>query len=112
MDTGNSLDFDWEKKKWRNWNEKGYNDFDKRVGWKKEDGEWIRYEELPMNLIGREGQRISKVGELPYYNNESAYRLVAVRIKESGIRRYGRLYGRREYVAVEFGTFLSSCRDL
>ncbi|MBD0389184.1 MAG: AAA-like domain-containing protein [Nostoc sp. C3-bin3] len=57
--SGNSLDFDWEKVKWKNWNEKGYNDFTKSVGWKGEDGKWRTYEELPMNL------EVSKRGELP-----------------------------------------------
>lgn len=63
--SGNSLDFGWEKGKLKNWNEEGYNDFRKRVGWKGENGEWRRYEELPMNLKGGEGV-ISRMGELPY----------------------------------------------
>ncbi|MDZ8256885.1 AAA-like domain-containing protein [Nostoc sp. ChiQUE01b] len=63
--TGNSLDFDWEKGEWKNWSEKGYNDFTKRVGWKGQDGEWRRYEELPMNLKDEGGVSISKKGELP-----------------------------------------------
>ncbi|MEH2460975.1 AAA-like domain-containing protein [Nostoc sp.] len=63
--SGNSLDFDWEKGKFKNWNEKlSYNDFTKRVGWKGEDGEYRRYYELPMNLKGSMGS-ISKDGELP-----------------------------------------------
>ncbi|MEH2464239.1 AAA-like domain-containing protein [Nostoc sp.] len=61
--SGNSLDFDWEKGKWRNWNKKGRNYFRKRVGWDGKDGNWITYEELPMKLTG--GVRLSKKGELP-----------------------------------------------
>ncbi|MDB9348273.1 AAA-like domain-containing protein [Nodularia spumigena] len=57
--SGNSLDFDWEKNEFVNWNEKGYNDFANRVGWQVK-GQWRRYEELPMNL------KESKGGELPY----------------------------------------------
>ncbi|WP_442946266.1 GUN4 domain-containing protein [Nostoc sp. 'Peltigera membranacea cyanobiont' 232] len=68
--SGNSLDFDWEKGEWKNRNEKGYNDFTKSVGWKGKDGEWRRYEELPMNLKeetygGMRGR--SSYGELPFY---------------------------------------------
>ncbi|MEH1991824.1 AAA-like domain-containing protein [Nostoc sp.] len=68
--SGNSLDFDWEKiEEWKNWNEKGYNDFTKSVGWKGQDGEWIWSDELPMNLKGAEREKvsISKRGELPSY---------------------------------------------
>ena len=75
--SGNSLDFDWEKEKWENWNEKGYNDFAKSVGWKGQDGEWRRYEELPMNLnsvvvggangVGEGEAFISSKGQLPYW---------------------------------------------
>ncbi|MEH2223372.1 AAA-like domain-containing protein [Nostoc sp.] len=61
--SGNSLDIDWEKEEWKNWNEKGYNDFTKSVGWKGQDGEWRNRKELPMNL-GDEGER-SMTGELP-----------------------------------------------
>ncbi|MCL6753592.1 AAA-like domain-containing protein [Nostoc sp. CCCryo 231-06] len=63
--SGNSLDFDWENGKFKNWNEEGYNDFTKRVGWKRED-RIVRYEELPMNLKGGEGV-ISMKGELPWW---------------------------------------------
>lgn len=53
--SGNSLDFDWQKGKWKNWNEKGHNDFAKRVGWIRMDGKVVNSEvELPM-----------KKGELP-----------------------------------------------
>ncbi|MEH2264523.1 AAA-like domain-containing protein [Nostoc sp.] len=58
--SGNSLDFNWDEKKWRNWKQKRYDNFTKRVGWKRDDGEWIYYEELPKNL------KKSKKGELPY----------------------------------------------
>ncbi|MEA5625991.1 AAA-like domain-containing protein [Nostoc sp. UHCC 0251] len=65
--SGNSLDFDWEKGEWKNWNEKGYNDFTKNVGWKGQDGEWRSEDELPMNLKG-DGREvsISMRGELPW----------------------------------------------
>ncbi|MDB9318316.1 AAA-like domain-containing protein [Nodularia spumigena] len=62
--SGNSLDFDWEKGEFVNWNEKGYNDFANRVGWQVK-GQWRRYEELPMNLK-REDEKKSLRGELPY----------------------------------------------
>ncbi|MEA5525858.1 AAA-like domain-containing protein [Nodularia spumigena] len=61
--SGNSLDFDWEKGEFVNWNEKGYNDFANRVGWQVK-GQWRRYEELPMNLK-REDEKKSLRGELP-----------------------------------------------
>ncbi|MCC5666525.1 AAA-like domain-containing protein [Nostoc sp. CHAB 5784] len=71
--SGNSLDFDWEKEEWKNWNEKGYNDFAKSVGWRGQDGEWRRYEELPMNLAMVGGGSLNVLegggslkGELPY----------------------------------------------
>ena len=64
--TGNSLDFDWEKKEWKNWNEKGYLDFAHSVGWTSSIGldKYKRYEELPMNLKRGEGE-VSVRGELP-----------------------------------------------
>lgn len=62
--SGNSLDFDWEKREWKNWNEKGYNDFETRVGWRGQDGEVRSLEELPMNLKGG-GVGVSMRGELP-----------------------------------------------
>ncbi|MEA5605592.1 AAA-like domain-containing protein [Nostoc sp. UHCC 0252] len=69
--TGNSLDFDWEKGEWKNWNDKGYNDFTKSVGWTGQDGEWRRYEELPMNLKrGEVGEGEVSVGELPNYGKD------------------------------------------
>ncbi|MDB9323770.1 AAA-like domain-containing protein [Nodularia spumigena CS-591/04] len=64
--SGNSLDFDWEKGEFVNWNEKGYNDFANRVGWQVK-GQWRRYEELPMNLK-REDEKKSLRGELPLGN--------------------------------------------
>ncbi|WP_292753893.1 GUN4 domain-containing protein [Nostoc sp. NMS4] len=59
--SGNSLDFDWEKVEWKNRNlwYNDFKDFTKSVGWRRKDGEWKRYEELPMNLSMR--------GELPSY---------------------------------------------
>ncbi len=67
MASGNSLDFNLENEEWKNWNEKGYSDFTKRVGWKEEDGEWRGYEELPMNLRDIRDRRVevSRMGELP-----------------------------------------------
>ena len=59
LSTGNSLDFDWEKGQWRNWNEEGYNKYSESVGWRRGGLDVIRYEELPMNL------RDSSMGELP-----------------------------------------------
>ncbi|MCC5646899.1 AAA-like domain-containing protein [Nostoc sp. CHAB 5824] len=98
--SGNSLDFDWEKKKWRNWNDKGYNDFIKKVGWKGKDGEWRRYEELPMNLISldnEDGNRVSVKGELPRMEMER-YRDIISQSKGKKLRI-------REYL-------FCSCRDL
>ena len=51
LETGNSLDFDWEKGTFTKWNGEGYNSFVERVGWKKgkdEGGDWMRYDELPL----------------------------------------------------------------
>ncbi|MFW9262804.1 AAA-like domain-containing protein [Nostoc sp. CALU 546] len=64
--SGNSLDFDWEKGEWKNWNSKGYDDYEKNVGWRGKDGEWRRYEELPMNLKGDGEGELSMKGELPF----------------------------------------------
>ncbi|MDB9435874.1 AAA-like domain-containing protein [Dolichospermum lemmermannii CS-548] len=44
LETGNSLDFDWEKGEFTKWNEDGYNRFAERVGWKKEGGDWMNWE--------------------------------------------------------------------
>ncbi|MEH2089762.1 AAA-like domain-containing protein [Nostoc sp.] len=57
-----SLDFNWEERV-KIGNDKRYNDFTKSVGWKGQDGEWLGYEELPMNLSG--AGRVSMKGELP-----------------------------------------------
>ncbi|MCC5626086.1 GUN4 domain-containing protein, partial [Nostoc sp. CHAB 5715] len=98
--SGNSLDFDWEKEEWKNWNEKGYNDFTKSVGWRGQDGEWRRYEELPMNLAGG-GFEISMRGELPTPDGEGIGSGWTVR------------WGRSAVVSwVGAGLLLSSCRDL
>ncbi|WP_414619566.1 AAA-like domain-containing protein [Calothrix sp. CCY 0018] len=64
LSAGNSLDFDWEKQEWKKWNVKGYNQFLESVGWEKEGGDSMKYEELPMN------QKDSKVGELPSWDKE------------------------------------------
>ncbi|MBE9257048.1 GUN4 domain-containing protein, partial [Dolichospermum sp. LEGE 00246] len=51
LETGNSLDFDWEKGTFTKWNEEGYNSFVEMVGWKRgkdEGGDWMRYDELPL----------------------------------------------------------------
>ncbi len=76
LDTGNSLDFDWEKGEWRNWNEKGYNDFALRVGWREKD-EDVKYEKLPMNLRRDGEDKVSMMGELPIMDeNHSINRLM------------------------------------
>ncbi len=68
--TGNSLDFDWEKGQWRNWNSNGYNKFVESVGWKKRrGGEWMRYEELPMNLDNDNMGNRAPVGLLPTFGH-------------------------------------------
>ena len=50
LETGNSLDFDWEKGTFTKWSDERYNSFDKRVGWKKDKwwSNWMRYDELPI----------------------------------------------------------------
>ncbi|QSV52611.1 MAG: hypothetical protein HEP80_00430 [Dolichospermum sp. UKL201] len=51
LETGNSLDFDWEKGTFTKWSDEGYNSFAEKVGWKKgkeEGGDWMRYDELPL----------------------------------------------------------------
>ncbi|MEH1951994.1 MAG: AAA-like domain-containing protein [Nostoc sp.] len=63
LDSGNSLDFDWERLDWKNWNEKGYSDFTEIVGWRKGE-KWKTDKELSMNL--RMNREISKKGELPW----------------------------------------------
>ncbi|WP_410175172.1 GUN4 domain-containing protein [Nodularia spumigena] len=67
--SGNSLDFDWEKGEFVNWNEKGYNDFANRLGWQVK-GQWRRYSELPKNLRDEEGEK-SMRGELPGWRGDS-----------------------------------------
>ncbi|KHG39782.1 WD-40 repeat protein, partial [Aphanizomenon flos-aquae 2012/KM1/D3] len=50
LETGNSLDFDWDKERFTKWNEEKYNSFLVTVGWKKgkEEGrDQMRYDELP-----------------------------------------------------------------
>ncbi|QMS86161.1 AAA-like domain-containing protein (plasmid) [Nostoc edaphicum CCNP1411] len=93
MASGNSLDFDWEKGEWKNWNVTGYNYFTKSVGWRGKDGELRRYEELPMNLSGTVDE-VSSRGELPYF-----YRFVIIPIYDS----------KSIYINE---SLLSSCRDL
>lgn len=89
--SGNSLDFDWEKGMFKNWNEEKYNDFTKRVGWKGEDGEWTRFEELPMNLVkGKDGEW-TRYKELPMNLGEDGYRTSRRREKISRISRKGEL---------------------
>jgi hypothetical protein len=51
LETGNSLDFDWEEERFITWSDQGYNSFGLRVGWKKDEeqgGDWMRYDELPL----------------------------------------------------------------
>ncbi|MEH2121356.1 AAA-like domain-containing protein [Nostoc sp.] len=126
---GNSLDFDLEKKEWKNLNQKGYNDFTKIVGWRGQDGEWKEYKELPMNL--RDTQlELSKRGELPRYRGWVVYpklhsiefefkEIYAINVEarrnsnlDLGAMVQGLIWGGR---GQEFGLmvgFFSSCRDL
>ena len=102
--SGNSLDFDWEKDDWKNWNEKGYNDFTKSVGWTGQDGEWRRYEELPMNLRD-DTQELSMRGELPRILISSIVRSGSGRFDFDWVSQGGDLIG--------WGVrILSSCKDL
>lgn len=73
MASGNSLDFDWRLEKFKNWNQKGYDDFRKSVGWKGQRVDGQEREELPMNLVKREGDIISMRGELPYWSLRELY---------------------------------------
>ncbi|MDZ7956242.1 AAA-like domain-containing protein [Nostoc sp. DedQUE09] len=107
--SGNSLDFDWEKGEWKNWNEKGYNDFTKSVGWKGQDGEWRKIEELPMNLKGEEEESISRRGELPILGGGLGLGGISGELREigsDGIIIYRHLRGFRGRL------LFSSCRDL
>ncbi|MEH2398571.1 AAA-like domain-containing protein [Nostoc sp.] len=66
--SGNSLDFDWEKGEFRNWNQKVYSNFAKKVGWMDEKEVWKSSDELPMNLAVSQdmgNREVSKDGELP-----------------------------------------------
>ncbi|MEH2367335.1 AAA-like domain-containing protein [Nostoc sp.] len=120
--SGNSLDFDWEKGEWKNWSEKGYNNFTKSVGWRGQYGEWIEYKELPMNLkqegvggsISRRGElplgSISRRGELPL-----GIKALAIKGLNKKMESIINKYLGYDYV-VNFESFvlrfLSSCRDL
>ena len=69
-ETGNSLDFDWEKGTFTKLNEEGYNSFVERVGWKKdkeEGGNWIRYDELPL-WEEKDLTTHKYIGTLPLYS--------------------------------------------
>ncbi|MDJ0797746.1 MAG: AAA-like domain-containing protein [Calothrix sp. MO_167.B12] len=119
--TGNSLDFDWEKREWRKWNKNGYNEFLRSVGWKK--GDWsMRYEKLPMNLDKKKGE-VAPLGMLPRY----AWRVRVRTYVTSGWFGWGRSMKRDAWVSrggwgrgmtyeawVWFagGGLFSSCRDL
>ncbi|MEH2395407.1 MAG: GUN4 domain-containing protein [Nostoc sp.] len=100
--SGNSLDFDWEKEEWKNWNEKGYNDFAKSVGWRGQDGEWKRYGELPINLrIGKGGSDLRRrvdLGELPTPVGGSIEDRYAVEAFWQGVQ------DRHEAIAAEAGS--------
>lgn len=112
--SGNSLDFDWEKGEWKNWNEKGYNDFAKRVGWRGKDGEGISINELgnyQMNL-SREAMEYSK-GELPQKNSSLYGTSDILRItleRELGMRSE-KCFGSACFGS-ERALLLSSCTDL
>ncbi|WP_082830178.1 AAA-like domain-containing protein [Nodularia spumigena] len=70
-DSGNSLDFDWEKGVFVNWNSERYLNFTNKVGWQVK-GQWRRYEELPMNL--KENDSKSLRGELPYVRRGQVFK--------------------------------------
>ncbi|MBN3942313.1 MAG: AAA-like domain-containing protein [Nostoc sp. NMS9] len=63
LDKGNSLDFDWEKKEWKKWNPKGYEDYRESVGWRPlgNDG-----------YLWKRGDGKLKDGELPGDDEEKA----------------------------------------
>ena len=121
--SGNSLDFDSEKGEWKNWNEKGYNDFTKSVGWRGQYGEWIEYKELPMNLKQEGvGGSISRRGELPLGSISEGYGKLPLSIKGLNleVEKYLKYLGVEKYLGYDYVTnyltvvlrFLSSCRDL
>ena len=53
IETGNSLDFDWEKERFTKWSNEGYNRFAERVGWKKDKKKLSTY---------------NSVGSLPFFS--------------------------------------------
>ncbi|MDY6897607.1 MAG: GUN4 domain-containing protein, partial [Cyanobacteriota bacterium] len=63
LSTGNSLDFDWENERFRNWNKEGYVKFAESVGWVRGD-KLLSYSELSMSLSS------SLRGELPVFRGE------------------------------------------
>lgn len=72
LETGNSLDFDWEKETFTKWSDEGFNGFAERVGWKKgkeEGGDWMRYEELPL-WEEKELSSYKSIGTLPEIKRE------------------------------------------
>lgn len=72
LETGNSLDFDWEKETFTKWSDEGFNGFAERVGWKKgkeEGGDWMRYEELPL-WEEKELSTYKSIGTLPEIKRE------------------------------------------
>jgi len=72
LETGNSLDFDWEKETFTKWSDEGFNGFAERVGWKKgkeEGGDWMRYEELPL-WEEKELSAYKSIGTLPEIKRE------------------------------------------
>jgi len=113
LSTGNSLDFDWEKRESINWNDE-WEKFVESVGWKR-GGKWLSYEELPMNLFGtmENGRTRSKVGELPVIRGVTVETLQLPKGIE--VREGDRFFevGRR-LRDWEWGLrgLLSSCRDL
>jgi hypothetical protein len=69
IETGNSLDFDWENRTFTKWSEEGYSRFSKKVGWKKEGGDWRIYDEMPL-WEKRNLDAYKLVGTLPYYRSD------------------------------------------
>ena len=55
LETGNSLKVNWNTGRLEDFNEKAYNNFYDRIGWK-EKGEWLTYEKgMGEEFMGREG---------------------------------------------------------
>jgi hypothetical protein len=83
LETGNSLDFDWEKGTFTKWSDEGYNSFAEKVGWKKgkeEGGDWMRYDELPL-WEEKDLTTYKSIGALPIMNMVYTWNTIQIRYR-------------------------------